>query len=294
MINKIRPCPICADPSSESSFPYAILLEGTRFGYYRCTACSSVFVDPIPDEITFARMYAKSDYHDCHYLKPNSTHYAKAATLLGNFTHRGSTVFDYGCGSGHFLRALVTNGFRGFGVEFDQAAADAASLYTECDVMSVADFYQQATKLSFDVIHLGDVLEHLPDPANTLKHLLLHLKPEGLLFVQGPLEVNPSLVYWASRAFGTLKHWLLPGFIGDGKPTHLFRTGGQQQLDFFHKVEPALELLHWEIYETGWPYSSGGVIKRLISRSAVLLGGKKIGRMTFGNRFIGIFRYSGV
>ena len=293
MPNVTRPCPLCADPSSESSFPYAVVFDGQRFGYYLCTACNSVFVDPIPGEQTFARMYAKADYHDCHYSESKSTHYAAAATLLGNFTPTGSTVFDYGCGLGHFLRAVRSAGFHAFGVEFDQEAANAASLNTGCDVLSVADFYRQSAAPKFDVIHLGDVLEHLPDPANTLKQLLVYLKPGGLLFVEGPLEVNPSPVYWASRAFGSLKHWLRPGFVGQGNPTHLFRTGGQQQLDFFHMVEPALDLLHWEIYETGWPYASGGVIKRLISRAAVLMSGMKLGRMTFGNRFTGVFRYGG-
>ena len=293
MSDSIRSCPLCFGISSESSFPYAISFEEQSFGYYRCTACNSVFIDPIPDEQTFARMYARADYHDCHYSESKSTHYAAAATLLENFAPMGSTVLDYGCGFGHFLSALLPAGFRGFGVEFDQEAANAATINTGCDVLSVAEFYRQSVAPRFDVIHLGDVLEHLPDPANTLKQLLVYLKPGGLLFVEGPLEENPSPVYWVARSFGTLKQWLHPGFVGQDKPTHLFRTGGQQQLDFFHMVEPTLDLIHWEIYETGWPYASGGVIKRLISRAAVFMGGKKFGRMTLGNRFTGIFRYSG-
>ncbi len=47
MSDSIRPCPLCAGISSESSFPYAIAFDGKRFGYYRCAACNSVFVDPI-------------------------------------------------------------------------------------------------------------------------------------------------------------------------------------------------------------------------------------------------------
>jgi len=271
------------------AFPWVIVFEGDRFGYYRCADCSSVFVDPVPGEQTFARMYAKTDYHDCHYSECKSGHYDAAAQILAKFAPAGSSVLDYGCGFGHFLRAVRSAGFNGFGVEFDAEAANAAAHAAGCEVVSVAEFDCQPA-VRFDVIHLGDVLEHLPNPAETLAHLLNYLKPGGLLFVEGPLEVNPSPVHWASRLFGTIKHGLRPDFVGQGKPTHLFRTGGQQQLAFFHRVEPKLELLHWEIYETGWPYAGNGVIKDLISTVATWLGGKKFREITFGNRFTGIFR----
>lgn len=144
----------------------------------------------------------------------------------------------------------------------------------------------------YNVNHLGDVLEHLPDPAATLTQMLGYLKPGGLLFVEGPLEVNPSPFYWASRLFGTMKHGLRPNFVGSGKPTHLFRTGGHQELAFFKRVEPGPELLHWQIFETGWPYDSGNVVKRFIAKAAILMSGKTIAGMTFGNRFTVIFRYA--
>jgi len=292
MPDAIRPCPLCTGPAAEAAFPYAIEFDGQRFAYYRCADCRSVFVDPVPDAPTFARMYAKSAYHDCHYAESESRHYAAAATLLGHFAPAGATVLDYGCGFGHFLRAVQAAGFPASGVEFDAEAAQAAAHNAGCEVWSVQDFPQHSAARTFAVLHLGDVLEHLPDPAATLTQLLAHLKPGGLLFVEGPLEVNPSPVYWASRLFGALKHRLRPGFAGPGKPTHLFRTGGRQQLAFFQRVEPSLERLHWEIYETGWPYASGGLIKRLIARAALLVGGRRLGSTTFGNRFTGIFRYT--
>jgi hypothetical protein len=100
-------------------------------------------------------------------------------------------------------------------------------------------------------------------------------------------------VYLATRIFGAIKHRLRPEFVGQGKPTHLFRIGGRQQLAFFKRVAPALEQLHWEIYETGWPYANNGRVKSLISKAALLLGGRKLFDVTFGNRFTGLFRYKG-
>ncbi len=48
--------------------------------------------------------------------------------------------------------------------------------------MSVDDFEAQRIKPKFDVIHFGDVLEHLADPAHTLAALLGNLKPRRSAF----------------------------------------------------------------------------------------------------------------
>jgi SAM-dependent methyltransferase len=248
-------------------------------------------VDPVPDAHTFERMYAKSAYHDCHYAERDTAAYAQSARLLKQYVEAGGTVLDFGCGFGHFLRALKEEGFAAFGVEFDIDAARFAAHNAGCEVVSVEDFFKHENRRQFDVLHLGDVLEHLPDPEAMLKRLLAHLKPGGLLFVEGPLEVNPSPVYWASSLFGSLKHWLRPDFVGAGKPTHLFRTGSRQQLAFFYRADPGLMLQHWQVYETGWPYAGGGKLKRVIAGLAIGLGGKRLFGVTFGNRFCGIFGY---
>jgi SAM-dependent methyltransferase len=288
-----RPCPLCAATATSEAFPYKIEFDGQCFDYLRCRACRSVFVNPVPSDQTFAKMYAKSEYHDCHYSECGSPHYQSAVKLLRRFANEGASVLDYGCGFGHFLAAARAGGFVATGVEFDADAAALAQRTSGCNVFCTAEFHAQPNALLFDVLHLGDVLEHLPYPAVIQLKLHSHLRPGGLLFVEGPLEENPSPVYWAIRLFGTVKHWLRPNFVGKGKPTHLFRTGGPQQLEFFRRLDPSLRLLHWEIYETAWPYAEGGLIKRTIAWVALLVGGMKFGSTTFGNRFAGVFRFQG-
>lgn len=234
-------------------------------------------------------MYAKSDYHDCHYEGKENVSYTNSASLLKQYVHEGAVVLDYGCGTGAFLKALGAEGLAPFGVEFDQDAARFAGENAGCSTLSVDEFQKQSENLEFDAIHLGDVLEHLPDPIGTLRELLSHLKPGGVLFVEGPLEINPSPVYWATCLFGAIKRIVRPHFIDDHKPIHLFRTDAKQQLAFFTSVAPSLRLQHWHIYETGWPYARGGFIKRMIASFANRLGGKQLFSITFGNRFCGIF-----
>ena len=144
----------------------------------------------------------------------------------------------------------------------------------------------------FDVLHLGDVLEHLPEPASTLASLLPLLRQAGLLFIEGPLETNPSPVYWCARLFGAFKHRLRPALLGAGVPTHLFRTSAKAQSAFFRNRFPELQLLHWEVFETGWPYADGDGVKRRISDVALALGGREAFGYVLGNRFRALYRLS--
>ena len=289
MSDGIRKCPICKGQSVGLRFPFSLKFNGVHFFYHKCGSCKSIFVNPVPDNETFIKMYSKSEYHDRHYINFNQSVYEESAKLLTNFAPKNALVLDYGCGIGSFLKATKNFGFNPFGVEFDEHAARSASMNAGCSAISVDKFFEKGFKTKFDVIHLGDVLEHLPDPAYVLDQLLDYLKPGGLLYVEGPLENNTSLILWASVAFGTIKKWVRPKYIGIGKPTHLFRIDAKQQLNFFSSVESSLIVRHWQIYETGWPYSCGNIIKQIIAFLARLVSGKRILGETFGNRFRGIF-----
>lgn len=283
-----RPCPLCGAAGSRSVFPFATEFNQRRFNYLACSGCSCVYVDPVPDQETFERMYAKSRYHDAYYETAEEDAYIDSARMLQGVLRPGARVLDYGCGTGGFLRALRSAGFVPFGVEFDPDAAEAASRKASCEVLTVEEFWRRDDEV-FDAIHLGDVLEHLPDPATVLGRLLGRLKSGGALFAEGPLEVNPSPVYWAASLFGWAKRVLWPGFVATHAPTHLFRASARQQLAFFFRVDNRLSLHAWELYETGWPYVHGGRLKKVIARVAVGVanGSRRLG--VFGNRFRGLF-----
>jgi hypothetical protein len=125
----------------------------------------------------------------------------------------------------------------------------------------------------------------------TLTKTLRQLKNKGVLFVEGPLEVNPSLVYYSVILYGFIKNLFRMNQKTFHAPTHLFRTNSKQQLNFFNRNKD-LSLIYWEVYETGWPYAQGGIIKKTISKIAVFLSGKDFFGYILGNRFRGIFIYS--
>ena len=291
----IRNCPICGGKGQDDLvFPYSTRYSGYLFLYHPCAECRTSYVNPVPDEATFQRMYAKSSYHDAYYEgQSNNAAYQLSASRLKKYLPEGSFVLDYGCGLGWFLMAAKSLGYGVFGVEFDREAAKEAAEHLSSTVLSTEEFRSSQALPMFDAIHLGDVLEHLPEPAETLKELLKFLKPDGILFVEGPLENNPSPVFWAASLYGKIKRLLFARKAADFPPTHLFRVNAEQQLHFFYRVDKNLTKLEWEITETGWPYNQGGGIKRFIAQIARWLGGRRYGSVTLGNRFHGMFRYQG-
>lgn len=287
-----RLCPICNGPSGQQRFPYAVRFAGHVFTYLRCDACHSVFVDPVPNATVFAQMYDKAAYHDVHYRDSvNSAVYGQSVDVLINHAPARCRVLDYGCGAGGFLNTCQERGFNVIGVEFDPAAAKAVAESLGCQGFTVDNFDATDPFNQVDVIHFGDVLEHLSDPMSTLKDVLRCLRPGGWLYVEGPLEVNPSPVYYAAMVFGAVKHRLNGGRVSVGTPTHLFRTHAQAQKRFFERLGPNYELVAWTMQETGWPYSGGGRVKRCIAAFSRAIGGMRLGRVTFGNRFRAVIRH---
>jgi 2-polyprenyl-3-methyl-5-hydroxy-6-metoxy-1,4-benzoquinol methylase len=285
-----RPCPVCGGRAGGKAFPFATRFNNIEFSYLRCTACRAVFVDPAPDSATLAKMYSRENYHVRHYDDVPKAAYHESAKLLRRFAPQGARVLDYGCGFGAFLSAARETGFDAFGVEFDAAAAKSASENSGCTVIPVSEFDPVKYAGTFDVVHLGDVIEHLAEPIDLVRTLVKCLKPAGILFTEGPLENNPSPVYWSAKTFGALARSIGRKPIPTNAPTHLMRVSAAQQRLFFSHVAQSLREEHWEVSETGWPYINGKGLKKQIGRAAKAVGGKTLMGVPFGNRFRAMHR----
>ena len=286
---KVRSCPLCKANPSGIVYPYSSKYNNIVFNYYKCSGCATVYVDPIPDDLSFRSIYAKAEYHDKYYNQQSTGDYNNSVQLLKKYIKPDSFVMDYGCGTGIFLKMLAIEGFIPFGVEYDKDAANLAAINGNCTVVTVPEYTELSNKPKYDVIHLGDVLEHLPDPDIIISKLLLDLKKGGYLFVEGPLEINSSIVYWSAKTYALIKRKIHGNTFTNDSPAHLFRTGSKQQFEYFKKYSN-LKLQYWRVYETGWPYNIG-IIKKSIAFVAKLMGGQNIFGIVFGNRFQAILKY---
>lgn len=115
--------------------------------------------------------------------RPNNAH-AFALELVGS----GKRVLEVGCWTGHVTEHLVAAGNTVVGVEIDAGAAERARRFAERVHVVDLDTTSLATAESgpFDSILLGDVLEHLRDPAAVLRDLTALLAPDGNVVISLP------------------------------------------------------------------------------------------------------------
>lgn len=285
-----RPCPLCENSGATEAFPYETRWSGRSFFYFHCEHCGCTFVDPVPTSEEFERMYATDTYHDVHYSDTSTTRHDDSVRFLEEHASRGARVLDFGCGNGAFMKAARQAGFEVFGVEHSERAAANLAARTGLDISPLQTRLQQ--QKTFDVIHLGDVLEHLPEPARVIRDLERLLSPRGVFFIEGPLQAHDSLVYFAAAGFGRLKQRVGRASHGTSPPTHLFLATERSQREFFTRLLRH-RLAAFEVWEDGWPYlhrgpagrGAGPLVRKTIGRLAVAASRLPGLRARLGNRF---------
>lgn len=103
-------------------------------------------------------------------------------------TGSGHRVLEVGCSVGHVTEHLAAAGNTVVGVEIDATAADHASAWaTRVHVLDLdTQPLSEVESDRFDVIMLGDVIEHLRDPFQVIGDLLGLLEPDGRVIVSVP------------------------------------------------------------------------------------------------------------
>ena len=94
------------------------------------------------------------------------------------------TILDCGCDTGYTMQALERLGHTVVGLDKQDNRIVSKDSYFERAGLEWRSYIE--VPCSFDIIIMGDVLEHLSDPKCTLKALWHWLKPEGSLILSTP------------------------------------------------------------------------------------------------------------
>jgi SAM-dependent methyltransferase len=181
----IPACTICGADDLRLHYPRADdYITGDRFAIWRCGTCGSGRTLPSPADL--------GKYYPAQYRQYNSLVTRILAMLyrrrVGRWVRQfpaPGAVFEMGCGSGLMLDTLRRLGWRVAGSERTEAAAQIArEQFGLPVVVGGVDAINPSER--FDLLLLNQVLEHLEDPAPTLKALAGFLKPEGKLIIGVP------------------------------------------------------------------------------------------------------------
>jgi SAM-dependent methyltransferase len=111
---------------------------------------------------------------------------------------------EIGCAGGAFLHASQRAGYEVQGVEFSDVAAQLARDKFKLNVVmgDVAD--ANFSDNSFDVVFMGDVLEHLPNPLATCKEVFRIMRSGGIFVIECPMQTNTLFSRFGFFGFGLL------------------------------------------------------------------------------------------
>jgi SAM-dependent methyltransferase len=185
----------------------------------KCDRCGLVYQNPRP---TFAEMgehyppeyepYEASPGERGSWLMRRAVQYGIEKRCRPIITRKkGGRLLDVGCASGTFLRGMQKYpGWELGGVEVNAQVAQLASQRYGLNVF--AGTLEQAAFPDnyFDVVTLWDVVEHLHNPAASLREIWRILKPDGLLLFRVPNGDS-----WDAKAFGAC-------WAGLDVPRHLY------------------------------------------------------------------------
>jgi 2-polyprenyl-3-methyl-5-hydroxy-6-metoxy-1,4-benzoquinol methylase len=178
-----------------------------RITHVACARCSLIRQWPLPTESDLATYYRdvyRSDYQKT--VEPTQNHVKKrqneAAPRLAHLSpllEPGSTIIDFGCGSGEFIAACNAAGFVGKGFEpgagYARYARDVQKLHVENKGWQ--DYTADAPA---DAVTSFHVFEHLVDPVAAIRKAQSWIRPDGLIYI----EVPDTRYFIELKGFGCL------------------------------------------------------------------------------------------
>ncbi|MEA3335015.1 MAG: methyltransferase domain-containing protein [Chloroflexota bacterium] len=245
---RIRACPLCADQASSpvwfraTGSPVAVDystadLDSAGWRIVRCNSCGLLRVDPMPREKDLPALYDESYYNEgtlaggihsggmSGHLEVYSSPGRRQASLrwhgktVGHLTRHGDLdrtaairLLDVGCGAGYFLDAARQAGWDVQGVELSVASVQVGRQELGLNIIQGTLERADLPNDCFDVVTMFEVLEHMVAPGRALAEAHRILKPEGLLAIQVPNDVES----YRNGLFGKdNRWWIIP-------PLHLY------------------------------------------------------------------------
>ncbi len=151
-----------------------------------------------PAEITkFAKLAERwwdphSEFRPLHEINPLRLGFIDARVGL-----KGKTVLDIGCGGGILAESMAALGAQVTGIDLGEAPLAVATLHLKESGQQVeyrkiaAEDLAREQPATFDVVTCMELLEHVPDPASTVRACAHLVKPGGQVFFS-TINRNPK------------------------------------------------------------------------------------------------------
>jgi 2-polyprenyl-3-methyl-5-hydroxy-6-metoxy-1,4-benzoquinol methylase len=179
-----------------------VLDSKNNFEVIECKKCQFKHIVPIPTEEELVKVY-EDEYYSVE--KPLYIERMKEDSEWWNLSYddrydsfeefldkNNRRILDIGSGPGLFLNRGKERGWEVTGIEPSKQAFEYSSKKLGLNIYNM--FLNEDTKNDigrFDVIHMSEVLEHVPNPKGLLNIALEKLNANGLICIVVPNDYNP-------------------------------------------------------------------------------------------------------
>ena len=169
--------------------PQALRFHANGFAIWQCVTCGlgradTKDFDPgayyTADYFCGGRSDGYSDYRGAEPVLRRE--FAHSADFVRRFSD-GSRLLDLGCAYGFFLKEAAKRHFEILGIELAEDAAESCRQAGLNVLSGIADEANMTRIGEVDVITMFDVIEHLPQPRESLALCVRYLKPGGIIVI---------------------------------------------------------------------------------------------------------------
>lgn len=177
---KEHKCRVCGMTGSFQSYLAKEMMMGTEdeFEYFVCDNCGCIQISEVPENLGY---YYSGEYYSYQFE-------ADEASLSEINIDDNQKILDVGCGSGRWLYEMAKQGCGNlYGcdpfIERDIVYADRVHI-RKCDITETEG------DGTFDLIRMGDSLEHVINPQEVMHDANRLLKDGGQLWIKIPIFPN--------------------------------------------------------------------------------------------------------
>lgn len=221
-------CNLC-NHSGFKIIPFRYDFKGRHINAVKCTSCGLISLFPQPSDEEIREMYSDEyftidDVQTHHYRQDYLTavsevDYSENVNFMQEHLPANARILEVGCATGELLAALRAEGHEVTGVEISGFAGNIAIKNKGLRVL-IAPFeeellHEELEESSFDLVLMGDVLEHFRNPKQAMQYSLKLLKPGGKLMVHVPSTLNllsSRIAFLIYRILGTQKTMTIPPY----------------------------------------------------------------------------------
>lgn len=162
--------------------------ESRPFDLLRCADCGLVQQHPRARPATLAGLYGE-DYYVFDESSPDRWARAVQQYVIHILPHEAGSpkrLLDVGCALGHLAVLARERGWRVVGLDVSPRAVSRAVLEFGLDARAGHLSQYRSTLPPFDLVFLGDVIEHVADPQRLLSDVHALLSPDGVVCIDTP------------------------------------------------------------------------------------------------------------